>query len=175
MANVTKIVAKENCIITKLGQLFKGDQIQPNALIARTAEVDDFYIAVEDNDGLLNFGQAVTVMDGKKEIKGTVVTTWNNSLPAMLQYNRALIRVNDPKSVEHDMVAVKSPINQMAQVYQVDRAYLFQNDTNSYVKEVDSNGNTIRRVILPGGYNDQYCWVVSGISGEMKLMKNTNK
>ncbi len=175
MANVTKITAKEDCIITHLGQLMKGDKIQPNALIAKTADADDFYIAVEDNDGLLNFGQKVTVIDGKKEISGTVVTTWNKSLPSKLQYNKTLIRVSKPKDVEHEVVSVKSPINQMSQVYMVNRDYLFQNDIYSYVKEISSDGNIIRRVILPGGYNDEYCWVVSGINGEMKLMKNTNK
>jgi len=175
MAKVSKIVAKEDCIITKLGQLTKGDQIQPNSIIVKTANINDFYIAVDDTEGLLTYKQKVSIDDGKKKTTGTVVTTWKASLPLSLQNQKALIRVADTNSIEHELVNVITKASVMNQVYLVDRSYIYINESNSYVKGKDKDGNIVSKVFIPGGYNDQYCWAVSGLLDNLKLMKNTDK
>jgi len=175
MGKVSKIVAKEDCIITKLGQLSKGDQLQPNTTIVKTANINDFYIAVEDAEGLLTYKQKVSIEDGKDKTTGTVVTTWKASLPLSLQNQKALIRVADTNNIEHELVNVITKSSVMDQVYLVDRSYIYINESNSYVKGKDKDGNIVRKVFIPGGYNEQYCWAVSGIIDNMKLMKNTDK
>ena len=175
MAKVSKIVAKEDCIITKLGQLTKGDQIQPNSIIVKTANINDFYIAVDDTEGLLTYKQKVSIDDGKKKTTGTVVTTWKASLPLSLQNQKALIRVADTNSIEHELVNVITKASVMNQVYLLDRSYIYINESNSYVKGKDKDGNIVSKVFIPGGYNDQYCWAVSGLLDNLKLMKNTDK
>lgn len=174
MSKVSKIIATKDCIITKLGDLHKGDPIHPSTMIVKMADYQDYYIAVEDSQSLLTYQQEVSVVNGEKEVKGTVVTTWDNTLVTSLQNKSTLIRVSNPNDIDRDMVTVKAKTKKMNQVYQVDRSFLFVSNRSSFVKVMDQEGNVTRKVILPGGYNDKYCWTVSGIHDDMKLMKNTD-
>jgi hypothetical protein len=146
-----------------------------STIIAKTAGENDYYLAVDDKDGNLIYNSKVNITDGDQQTDGIVVSTWDNSLPAALQNKSAIIRVTNKATLTHNKVTINAESNVMKQVILIDRAYLFTYNDQNYVKELDSDSRSIRRVFLAGGYNDQYCWSISELDLGLKLIKNTDK
>lgn len=176
MSKVSKIVAKEDCVITGLGHLSKGDIIQPTTIIAKTAKINDFYIAITDDQCPLNYGQKVKVVDdSKSKTDGMVITTWNDSLPTQLKNPGVLIKVNDFTKVNHNFMTTIAQTNIAKNVIMIDNSYVFTTERCSYVKYKDKDGKIVRKVFIPGGSDEKYCWAVTDIPEGLELMKNTEK
>jgi len=186
-SGIIEIKAETDGIISDIGTLKEGDVIYPDTKILQFADISTSYIVLKDEDGVLSYGQPASVdfagSDGKRtEVKGRVVTVSNLSLSDKMKKQWALIEIDEEgkalmsgsKEAQEGLWArnsYKVSVNTRAMdnVLLIPKSAVEVKGGNTYVKVINSDGSVSLKGFISGGSNNNYYWVVSGLSEGTKI------
>lgn len=187
-AKITEIKAPFSGIVTGIGGRYtEGDFIYNGSNIVQLAEENSSYIAVEDPNNQLTYGNeaAITYTNKNGEEKtviGTVVTVNENCLTKSLQSGAAIISI--PREALADMAGsamsyggywfqtrfeVKAKIRCMDNVLLIPKSAVISADANTYVTVKNPDGSLSTVPFVAGGYDMYNYWVVEGLTEGMEI------
>lgn len=177
----TTIVAPYDGIITGIQYFQEGDIVRYESTIATIAEESNCYVIVEDQNGLLNYGNEARVeykdAAGKQQTAiGSVVTVAPCALSKDLNTGYALISVpaedlavmastnqgNDGWWMRSHF-SVKVKIRSVDDVLLVPKKAVKTEGGMTYVIVMDENNNPVYKSFIAGGSDNNNYWVVSGL------------
>lgn len=181
-SGVIEIKAETDGIISDIGTLKVGDVIYPDTKILQFADMSKSYIVLKDEDGILSYGQPALVDcassdGGRITVNGRVVTVSNTSLSTEMKKQWSLVAIDDEsKDIlsgsgltssglwARNSYDVSVNTRQMKDVVLVPKTAVLTKNRNTYVKVINSDGSVSLKGFISGGSNNDYYWVVSGLS-----------
>ena len=182
-----RIVADHDGIVVQLASYKKESIIQEGSMVAIIAEEETCYVLVENRGQQLHYGNEVTVFYQNREGKeckaaGKVVNLSEKGTGSMLQSDYSYILV--PPDVASDMAAasqsmngwnvraafrVEAEANEMKDVVLVPRSAVQLRQGQTYVTYISESGEPIAQSFIAGGYDNNYYWVVEGLTEGMEI------
>lgn len=191
-AAITEIRAPRNGIIVNSPNSFydgleEGSLLSSGAVLFELADESMCYVAVEDSNGQLTYGNVAQVSytdweGNQNQITGDVVTLNQMSLSAGLVTGIALIRI-PPEDVgkvagsreswsglwSRTPFRVTATVRSMDNVLLVPRGAVTESGGRTYVKVRLQSGEIQYRSFIAGGYDVSNYWVVEGLTEGMEL------
>ncbi len=186
-AQVTEIKAPVSGMITQLESYKEDDRMENGKVFCVIADTERCFIRVNDENGLLNFGNEATVgyqnLQGQStEGTGRVATVNAMGLSPGLRDRRMLIML--PKEVVGDMSAsylgsgrywnlsifsVKVETRRMDNVVLVPKAAVIDSGGSTYVDVRMPDGHVVRKSFIAGGFDGKNYWVLEGLTEGMEI------
>lgn len=183
--STTEIVSPVDGIITEVLSASVGDLLNGDRRIATVADQSQFFIAVDDSNHQLTYGNSVEVSyrdnEGNSRVaEGTVVTINNMALSSKLQNDYALVQVptadialmagsnrNSDGWWSRQSYNVTATIRSEENVLLIPRSAVTVGDSATFVTVKDENG-TLRRVsFVAGGSDATNYWAAEGLTEGM--------
>lgn len=191
---VTEVRAPYDGIVTDLSAelwqntLEQGDLLRQGQGILMLSKQDSNYIAVEDANGLLSYGNKAaityTAADGsERETEGQVVTLGPSAVSAdLFGEGYALIRV--PAEDAADMAGsafngngwwslsrfgITVTVREMKNVLLVPKKAVRSYGGTTYVRVKQEDGSALYQSFVAGGADDKYYWVAEGLAEGMEV------
>lgn len=177
----TQIVAPFDGIITSVGQYEEGDLLLAGSNICTIADEANCFITVEDQKGLLTYGNKTVIEyddeNGKKATaEGTVVTVAPCGLSGNLKTGFSLIRVSSEDLAKmassnrgfdgwwmRSHFSVKAELRTVDNVVLVPKRAVKTENGITYVIVMDENNKPTYKSFIAGGSDSSNYWVVDGL------------
>ena len=176
-------------VISNLTDSEAGDLISVNQKLVQIADRTGCYVIVNDEEGQLSYGNEVTVTyigenNIKKDVIGTVVSVDRRAVSKQLQIGQALIMLSDEDTLDitkhgsammaggrwnQNRFDVKAEIRGVDNVLLVPKHAVSVINKNTYVRIKTQEGNITYAPFVAGGSNQDYYWVVDGLSEGMEI------
>lgn len=183
----TEIRANREGVIVEMHEYKAEDIVQKNADIVRIADDSTCYVLVENKNQLLQFGNKVRVSymnDQNQEctVEGMVASMSKMGVSSDLASDYSYILL--PKDQIGDMMdvpnfgdgywnrmryTVEADTRVMENVVMVPRGAVYEMSGKTYVYVKDKDGNVKHRSFLAGGFNNDYYWVLDGLTEGMEV------
>lgn len=183
----TEIRADREGVIVEMHEYKAEDIVQKDADIVRIADDSTCYVLVENKNQLLQFGNKVRVSymnDQKQErtVEGMVASVSKMGVSADLASDYSYILL--PKDQIGDMLdvpnfgdgywnrnryTVEAETRVMENVVMVPRGAVYEMSGKTYVYVKDKDGNVKHQSFLAGGFNNDYYWVLEGLTEGMEV------
>jgi len=166
---ITDITAVCDGIITELTILNKGDTVADGSIIARIASPDEVLLGLNNQMGLLRYGQTYTITNSSQtesmEFEGTVVSASDMNLTGDLKSEIAYIKVDRETIAKfiNNHFEVKGCTAEIKNVLFVDAKAVTMEDGVGIVKVLNDDGTITSTRFIPGGSNASYVWSVTGL------------
>lgn len=186
-AATVEIKAEEAGIITEITSLKAGDILAYKASVARIADETSCFMVAEDNDGILSYGNTVTIsysdINGNTfAASGDVVTVSPMAVSGALRNGYALIKIA-PEDMSKFASLTASAANRWGRirfnlqatvrkaenVLKVPKAAVTVVSGNYYVTVKDSDGNYKYVSFIVGGQDIEGYWVAEGLTEGMTI------
>lgn len=186
-SKVTTVTATSTGIIVWLGDYQTNDILLRSYPMAEIADESNCYVVVEDENGLLCYGNDVVITYQNKDNKagisyGKVVNLSQVGITGALRTSSILIRLN-PKDIPDMAITntdknnwwnrnrynVTADIREMENVLLVPKRAVKEKGGCTYVDVVDDEGNIVSCSFIAGGYDSSYYWVIDGLAEGMKV------
>lgn len=182
-----QIVADRSGVIVELREMKAEDIVQRDMVIARIADESTCYVVVDDNNQALQYGNQVEVLyqdenGAYQSAEGTVVSMSRLGVSASLQQDNARILLPQEKIGEMMQTpgfndspwsrfryTVKATLRSMENVVVVPKRAVYDMGGKTYVYVKSADGSVKLQSFVSGGYNDQYYWVVEGLTEGMEV------
>ena len=180
------IKAERSGIVVWLVDFKKEAIVVKEAAIALIGDENGAMIRVEDKDDLLQYGNEVAVTylsadEQKKTVNAVVASISNRGLSSAMKSEWKYIRL--PAEMVGDMVQtavygewwnpdryeVSAKLRTMENVLVVPKAAVYDVAGKTYVYVKDEKGRVKAQGFVAGGHNDQYYWVVQGLTEGMEV------
>lgn len=163
------------------------DIIYYNEELVEVADAGSCYIIVENTNQLLNYGNEVTVsyttLEGQTlTTPSTVANLSKMGVSKSLASDYSLLLL--PEEVAQSVAATQTgagnwwsrtrfgaeaTIRVMENVVLVPKKAVWTADGNTYVHVMNENGEVVATSFVAGGYNEQYYWVIEGLTEGMNV------
>lgn len=182
----TEIVADRSGVVMQMEKM-EAERILPwKSRILPIADEKSCFVMVEDTKGLLQFGNKVeiTYENDKREkckVTGTVAMV-RVGIRISMQSDYAVIQLPEEEISNMSMTApgddefwsrfrydVEGEVRKMSNVPIVPKRAVWTSQGQTYVYVKDENGDAIARSFLAGGFNNEYYWVVDGLTEGMEV------
>lgn len=184
-SGIIEITAPYDGVVMELASIKPGEIIQPDANIVEIANDTMSYIIIKDDKNQLNYGNdakvTVSGTKGPVTINGKVVTVNKLCLSKDLANDYALIAVPQEEMSQLEGSVMKQgrwdrnnykvnvKVRSEKNVLIVPKAAVTTKDKSTYVTVVKKDGSVEQRSFLPGGSDNNYYWVVDGLTEGMTL------
>lgn len=188
-AGEVMLTAPYSGIITNITDLEAGDLIATNQKLVQIADQTRCYVIVEDTEGQLSYGNEVTITylgenSIKKDITGTVVSVDSRAVSKPLKTGVAMILLSEEDTLDiakhgsafvsgggwnRSRFDVKAEIRSVENVLLVPKRAVSVINQNTFVKIKTQEGNITYARFVSGGSNQDYYWVVDGLSEGMEI------
>ncbi len=186
-AGVFEIKAPKNGVITGITELEAGDLINTDENIVQISGSDNCYIIVEDEGGVLSYGNKVSVdfrdaSNMPKTIDGEVVTVSPMAMSASMNMGYSLVSVaaEDMSSVIGSVMSsggwwnrsrftIKTNTRVMNNVLLVPKKAVTLVGGDTFVKVINDDGSVKYVSFVAGGSDITNYWCVSGLSEGMEI------
>lgn len=155
--------------------------------LVEVADAGSCYIIVENTNQLLNYGNEVTVsyttLEGQKlTTPATVANLSKMGVSNALATDYSLLLL--PEEIAQSVAATQTGANNwwsrtrfgtsatvrvMENVVLVPKKAVWLVDGNTYVHVMNDNGEVVATSFVAGGFNDQYYWVIEGLTEGMNV------
>ena len=180
-SGVIELKSDYDGIVTDVCDIGEGQIIAYGERLVQTAENDTSYIYLEDQGGLLSYGNTCTVsyLDGAgttHEVQGRVVTVSEAALPVAMHTGHVLVRVdmedmatlitsgsdNSSGYWRRALIHVEAQARVMRDVLLIPRSAVYNSGEDTYVMTRDSSGETRLVRFTSGGTDGSNYWVAYG-------------
>ena len=180
-SGIVELKAPYSGEIMEIESIKPGEILEPDAKLVEMAKDSMSYIIVKDEKNQLNYGNSVDItvssMSGPVTLEGKVATVSNSCLSKKMVNDFSLIAVSNEQlslldgSVLLDTgrwdrnnykVSVKSRSEKNVLI--VPKMAVTNKDKSTYVTVVKQDGTVERRNFIPGGSDNNYYWIVDGLS-----------
>lgn len=185
-AKTTEIIAPESGIVVKLESFMPDEMLKTDATIVQIADEETCYVMVGNEDGLLQYGNEVTVSymdEEKKECKvtGRVANVVGAGISKALQTESAFILLpakdigamagmqDIEDSVRRISYRVTAEVKEMQNVVLVPREAVTELAGCTYVHIIEADGSIKAQSFLPGGRDGSFYWAIEGVTEGMKV------
>lgn len=203
MADLDEVIAKQRSdfatkeikadkagVITWVSNVEKENIINPNANIVQIADQTNCFIRIEDNKGILQYGNTVTVTydgsDGQKHsVEGTVANVPGDATTRSIRSNYVYISLpeeemgyiltNTARRNEWEdywnpnRYTVSGSVKAMNNAMLVPRAAVWERSGRTYVYVKLADGTIESRSIITGGSDLNSYWVIEGLTEGMEI------
>lgn len=185
-SGIIEITAPYDGVVRNLESVKPGDILAPDSNIIEIANDSTSYIIVQDDKNQLNYGNdaqiTVSSMSGPVTMGGKVVTVNKMCLTKELTNDYSLIAVPQEEmgqlegSVltttgrwDRNAYKVNVKVRSEKNVLIVPKAAVTTKDKSTYVNVINSDGTVERKSFIPGGSDNNYYWVVDGLTEGMTV------
>ncbi|MBO5337571.1 MAG: hypothetical protein J6A94_10630 [Lachnospiraceae bacterium] len=185
-ANTTEIIAPKSGIVVKLEDFMPDEVLKADATIVQIADEETCYVMVENENGLLQYGNEVTVSytdEEKKECKvtGRVANIAGIGISKALQTESAFILLpaqsisamagmqGTEDTVRRISYRVTAEAREMQNVVLIPREAVTELAGRTYVHIIEADGSIKAQSFLPGGRDGSYYWAIEGVTEGMKV------
>lgn len=187
-ASLSEIRAEKTGTIIWMADLESGSILQDNTSLVQIADESNCYIVLENEEQLLNYGNQVTITYQNRENQsnttvGEVVTVAEAGVGSSnLKSQEVLIKIGQDalgdmaaatESVEgwwnRNRFEVSAQIREMEHVLVVPKKAVKEIDGNTYVCVENEDGSTYVTGFIAGGYDQQFYWVIDGLTERCKV------
>ena len=184
--NVKQIYANVSGTVVELKDYKAEDVVPKGDNIARIADENTCYVYLEDKNQQLQYGNEVEVVypdDQRREhrVSGTVVTLSKMGVSQALQVDFSMVRINKENIREVLSVAlsgerwnryrftVEAKLRAIDEVLLVPKQAVYEVGGKTYVCIKGKDGKVKEQSFVAGGSNDNYYWVVEGLTEGMEV------
>lgn len=186
-SKVTTVTATCTGVIVGLGNYNLDDIVLRSYYMAVIADESNCYVVVEDENGLLNYGNDVKIAYQNKDnvestSYGEVANLSQAGITGELRTTSILIHLN-PEDIADMAVTntdrndwwnpnryhVTAKIREMENVLVVPKRAVTEIGGSTYVDLIDEEGNIVSCSFIAGGYDSSYYWVIDGLMEGMKV------
>lgn len=184
-SGIINITAPYDGAVVQIADIKAGDIIQPDGNIVEMANDSMSYIIVKDDRNQLNYGNdaqiTVSGAKGPITIQGKVVTINNICLSKNMANEYSLIAVSQEEMNQlegsvlnqgkwnRNNYKINVRIRDEKNVLIVPKAAVVNKDKSTYVTVVKGDGSVEQRSFVPGGSDNNYYWVVEGLTEGMTI------
>lgn len=186
-AKTTKIKATKSGIAIWVSNHQEEDILFYNEELVEIADAGSCYVIVENANQLLNYGDDVTItyvdLEGQTKSTNSVVANLSKmgvSSALATDYSLLLIPEENAQNLAATQVGAgnwwsrtrfnaAATIREMDNVVLVPRKAVWLVDGNTYVNVMDSDGKVYATSFVAGGFNDEYYWVIEGLTEGMNV------
>ena len=186
-AKVTTVTATSTGVIVGLGNYNSNDILLASYSIAIIADESNCYVVVEDENGLLSYGNDVLITYQNKDnveatSYGVVANLSQVGITGELRTPGTLIRLSPDDIVDMAVTNtdknnwwnpnrynVSANIREMENVLVVPKKAVTEIGGCTYVDVMDQEGHIVSYSFIAGGYDSSYYWVIDGLMEGMKV------
>ncbi len=186
-AKITKIKATKSGIAIWVSNHQQEDILYYGENLVEIADADSCYVIVENTNQLLNYGDDVTIayndLEGKPQSTIAVVANLSKmGVSSALASDYSLLLI--PEDASQNMAATTlgannwwsrtrfnatAVIREMENVVLVPKKAVWVSEGNTYVNVMDSDGKVYATSFVAGGFNEEYYWVIEGLTEGMNV------
>ncbi len=180
---------KASCsgLITYLREFNAEDVVNYNEFLCSIADESECYIATQDEKGVLQYGNTVSVAykDNEKNdysVTGTVVSMSAVGISSSISTEYTLVQIDKEKLSEAVQRAnengewwnpykytVKCSARSMGNCLVVPRSAVKMTNEKAYVYVKNADGTIVANNVVVGGYNNSKYWILEGVTEGMEL------
>ena len=186
-AKVTTVTASSTGVIVGLGNYNSNDILLASYSVAIIADERNCYVVVEDENGLLSYGNDVSITYQNKDnveatSYGVVANLTQVGITGELRTPSTLLRLSPDDIVDMAVTNtdrnnwwnpnrynVSANIREMENVLVVPKKAVTEIGGCTYVDVMDQEGHIVSCSFIAGGYDSSYYWVIDGLMEGMKV------
>ena len=186
-SQVKKIKATKSGIAIWVSSHKTEDILYYEEELVEIADADSCYVIVENTNQLLNYGDEVTItytgLDGQTGTTSSVVSNLSKmgvSSALATDYSLLLIPEENAQNLAATQAGAgnwwsrtrfnaSAVIRRMENVVLVPKKAVWLSEGNTYVNVMGKDGKVYATSFVAGGFNDEYYWVIEGLTEGMNV------